>query len=356
MGEDGPLVGRRAEDRRGDEGASRGRARGSTWLMTAVCATGPERSASSSSAGSVSGGSGAAWCRTVTGWKDGTRRPGRSSAAARASVASRTARQGSSPWSAVVTEVVDTSVTRTPVRTVPGGSAAARSSGTTSAPPSGRHSRPRAYECRARSAHRLDVVRSGSHRSAESSGRRKPSMVRDGRPRAKRASAAGSSGRARMRSTGVAASLASAAARRAWSRALPSGAARGAVLAARGTRGALARARAAVSAPLAPRALVGSTARWCRPSLCTRMPGAKGRSTRAPSSRRVTQFGIRRGEQLTDPVEPEPVDLLRGHSPADVRGGLQDNGRYTGAGQLVGGRQSRDPRSHDDDIRLVRRL
>lgn len=56
---------------------------GSTWLMTAVCATGPLRSASSSRAGSVNGGSSVVWCRTVTGWKAGTRRPGSSRAAAR---------------------------------------------------------------------------------------------------------------------------------------------------------------------------------------------------------------------------------------------------------------------------------
>ena len=51
--------------------------------------------------GRSSGGSGAVWCRTVTGWKAGTRRPGSSSAAARAPVASSTARQPSSPCSSV---------------------------------------------------------------------------------------------------------------------------------------------------------------------------------------------------------------------------------------------------------------
>ena len=62
------------------------------------------------------------WWTTVTGWNSGTRSPGSSSAAARAPVASSTARQRISPCSAVVTDVVETEVTRTPVRTVPGGS------------------------------------------------------------------------------------------------------------------------------------------------------------------------------------------------------------------------------------------
>src|SRR5690606_7889395 len=95
---------------------------GSTRLTTAVWATGPPRSASRSRAVPVAGGSSVAWCTTVTGWKSGTRSPGSSSAAERASVATSTARQRNSPCSAVVTEVVDTDVTRTPVCTVPGGS------------------------------------------------------------------------------------------------------------------------------------------------------------------------------------------------------------------------------------------
>src|SRR5690606_25983833 len=82
-------------------------------------ATGPPRSASRSRAVPVAGGSSVAWCTTVTGWKSGTRSPGSSSAAERASVATSTARQRNSPCSAVVTEVVDTDVTRTPVCTVP---------------------------------------------------------------------------------------------------------------------------------------------------------------------------------------------------------------------------------------------
>ena len=56
----------------------------------------------------MSGGSSVVWWTTVTGWKAGTCSPGSSSAAARAPVANRTARQGSSPWSRVVTLVVET--------------------------------------------------------------------------------------------------------------------------------------------------------------------------------------------------------------------------------------------------------
>ncbi len=281
------------------------------------------------------GGSSVVWWTTVTGWNSGTRRPGSSSAAARASVASSTARQRISPCSAVVTEVVETDVTRTPVCTVPGGSVRASSSGSTSAPPSGTHSRPRANARSARSAHRLDVDSSGSHSRAASSGRRKPSIVRAGTPRAARACPAGCSGRASRRSTGVPAIRESADPSRAWSTAVPSGAVpRGAVRAApdaptepgaprlldaapgrctprlrgaatrsaspqpleagvcrgaprpfdaAGDLGALAKARTAWSAPRAPPVFTGVPARWWRPSLCSRTPGAKGRSTR-PSS------------------------------------------------------------------------
>jgi hypothetical protein len=68
------------------------------------------------------------------------------------------------------------------------------------------------------------------------------------------------------------------------------------------------------------------------------------------------QFGIRRGQQLSDPVEPETVDLLGRHPAADVRGGLQDRGRYSCAGQPMGRRESGDTGPHDDDVRLVRGL
>lgn len=84
----------------------------------------------------------AVWCSTATGWKAGTRRPGSSSAASRAPVATSTARQGIWPCSAVLTPVVETAVTCTDVRTVPGGREAASSSGTAAAPPAGSHNRP----------------------------------------------------------------------------------------------------------------------------------------------------------------------------------------------------------------------
>ncbi len=283
---------------------------GSTWLTTEVWATGPPRSASSSREAPVAGGSSVVWCTTVTGWKSGTRRPGSSSAAARASVATRTARQRTTPCSAVVTALVATEVTRTPVRTVPGGSRRASSSGSASAPPSGSPSPPRAKSRSARSATRLEVVRSGSQSSAASKGRRKPSIVRGGSPRPARARAADSSGRASSRSTGVPARRVSAAPRRAWSTAVPRGAparvrgtgtglpgTRAATTGRRGAgteRGALARARTAWSAPLAPRADVGAPARWWRPSLCSSTPGAKGSSARpsSPGARRSSGHAV----------------------------------------------------------------
>ncbi|CAM5548894.1 hypothetical protein SGLAM104S_07240 [Streptomyces glaucescens] len=241
----------------------------------------------------MAGGSSVVWCTTVTGWKSGTRRPGSRPAAVRASVASSTARQRNSPCSAVVTEVVETEVTRTPVCTLPGGSPRASSSGSTSAPPSGTAARPAANARSARSAQRLEVVRSGSHSSAASSGRRKPSTVREGSPRSASACPAGSSGRASRRSRGVPAIRASALPSRAWSTAPP----RGAVDRFRGggrvpmpprprpgaTRGALARARTALSAPLALRPCTGAPARCRRPSLCSRTPGANRRSASASS-------------------------------------------------------------------------
>jgi hypothetical protein len=69
---------------------------------------------------------------------------------------------------------MDTSVTRTPVCTVPGGRAAAICSGNVAAPPAGTHIRPRAKPRSVRSAHRLEVVSAGSQSSEDSSGRRKP--------------------------------------------------------------------------------------------------------------------------------------------------------------------------------------
>lgn len=45
--------------------------------------------------------------------------------------------------------------------------------------------------------------------------------------------------------------------------------------------GALARARAVVSAPLALRGVPGAPAWWCRPSLCSSTPGENGRRARA---------------------------------------------------------------------------
>ena len=250
----------------------RGARDGSTSLITAVWETGPSRSASSTSAAPVGGACGALWCSTVTGWNGGTRSPGSSSAACRAPVASTRARQVSSPYSSVLTRLMDASLTRTPVSTVPVGSVAASRAGRLAAPPSGTHIRPRAKPRRARSAHRLDVVRAGSQSSAESSGRRKPSTVREGSPRAASESAVVRSGRAVRRSAEVAASRA----RDALSRASSSG------------RGALARARATVSAPR--RALPGSRVRrtvspvrWSRPPLCTSTPGANGRRTMFPS-------------------------------------------------------------------------
>lgn len=68
------------------------------------------------------------------------------------------------------------------------------------------------------------------------------------------------------------------------------------------------------------------------------------------------QLGIGRGEELSDAVETEAVDLLGRHTAAHVRGGLQDYGRYTCAVQPMGGRESGDSGSHDDDVRLIRGL
>jgi hypothetical protein len=173
-------------------------------------------------------------------------------------------------------------VTRIPVCTVPGGSAAASCRGRAAAPPSGTHNRPRAKPRRARSAHRLEVVSAGSQSSADSSGRRKPWSVRTGTPRAHSEPAVGRSGRASRRSTGVAARRARDAPSRAWSSGL----------------GALARARATVNAPPTPRrawgeplrALPGSPdrlttspVRRSRPPLCTSTPGEKGRRTTSAS-------------------------------------------------------------------------
>jgi hypothetical protein len=85
-------------------------------------------------------------------------------------------------------------------------------------------------------------------------------------------------------------------------------------------------------------------------------PRREGAQHERVEPRTEVQFGIRGGQQLSDPVEPEPVDLLRRHAAADAVGGFQDCGRYSCAGQPMRRRESGDPGSHHDDIRLVRGL
>ena len=229
------------------------------------------------------------------------------------------------------------------------------------------HSRPDAKARSARSAQRLEVVRSGSQSSAASSGRRKPSTVRGGRPRLVSACAAERSGRASRRSGGVAARRARAAARRVWSREPPSGPglpgtrlwlrggrpwSRDGRAEPRGRRGALARARAAVSAPLALRGVMGAPARWWRPSLCSSTPGENGRRASAsrPGVRRSSGYEV--DEEPADAVEPEAVHLLRRHAAAHGGGGLQDRGREACPRQVLGGRESRGSGPDDDDVHV----
>jgi hypothetical protein len=82
----------------------------------------------------------------------------------------------------------------------------------------------------------------------------------------------------------------------------------------------------------------------------------EGAQHQGVEARGQAQFGVRGGQELPDPVEPEPVDLLGRHTAAHVRGGLQDYGRYSCADQPMRRGESGDPGPHDDDVRLVRVL
>ncbi|PSK43558.1 hypothetical protein B0E38_07815 [Streptomyces sp. 111WW2] len=85
-------------------------------------------------------------------------------------------------------------------------------------------------------------------------------------------------------------------------------------------------------------------------------PGGEGQQRETVEPGGAAQFGIRRGQQLSDSVEPETVDLLGGHPAAHRMGGLQDRGRHSCAGQPLRRGESGDPGPHDDDVRLVRGL
>lgn len=108
-------------------------------------------------------------------------------------------------------------------------------------------------------------------------------------------------------------------------------------------------------APCAPRA--GGHARAVVPSVAVQQDPGRERAQDEPvQARGGPQFGIRRGQQLPDSVEPEAVDLLRGHPAAHRVGGLQDHGGDSCAGQPSRRGESGDPGPHDDDVRLVRGL
>ncbi len=321
---------------------------GSTWLMTAVCATRQLRSASSSRAGSVNGGSSVVWCRTVTGWKAGTRRPGSSRAAARAPVASRMARQLSSPWFFVVTVVVETAVTSTPVWTVPGGREAARSSGQGVRAALRQTQPPRRERMQARSAARLEVVRAGS---ADAASRGRRTVDRAGRQTTGgQRLPVGRSGRVRRRSGGVTARRARAVASRVWSRWPPRGRQAGG-LAPGETGGAREGACCGECAPCAPGGGGGggSVVTAVAAEQHTRGERAQGQGVQA---RGAVQFGVRRGQEPTDAVEPEAVHLLRRHAAAHGGGDLQNLRREACPGQVLGGRESRGSGPDDDDVHV----
>ncbi len=85
-------------------------------------------------------------------------------------------------------------------------------------------------------------------------------------------------------------------------------------------------------------------------------PGGERQQREAVEPGGAAQFGTGRGQQLSDSVEPETVDLLGGHPTAHRMGGLQDRGRHSCAGQPFRRGESGDPGPHDDDVRLVRGL
>ncbi len=108
-------------------------------------------------------------------------------------------------------------------------------------------------------------------------------------------------------------------------------------------------------APRAPP--VRRCARAVVPSVAVQQdPRREGAQHERVESRAQDRMGIRRGQQLSDPVEPEPVDLLRRHAAAHPGGGFQDRGGHSCAGQPVRRREPGHPGSHDDDIRLIRGL
>lgn len=65
----------------------------------------------------------------------------------------------------------------------------------------------------------------------------------------------------------------------------------------------------------------------------------------------AAQFGVGGVEQLGPVVEPEAVDGVGGHPPADAFGGLQDGDAQAPFGQMVCGGQARRARADDDHIR-----
>ncbi|BFO20873.1 hypothetical protein SHKM778_72610 [Streptomyces sp. KM77-8] len=93
------------------------------------------------------------------------------------------------------------------------------------------------------------------------------------------------------------------------------------------------------------------------PPVAVQQDAGRERAQDQPVEARVRpQFGIRRGQQPSDPVEPEAVDLLGGHPAAHLMGGLQNHRGDSCAGQSSCGGESGDPGPHDDDVRLVRGL
>lgn len=258
----------------------RGARDGSTSLSAADHATGPLRSASRTRALPVGGGAGAAWWSTVTEWKRGTRSPGRSSAAARAPVASSRARQPKVPCSLVVTESMEAAVTCTPVRTVPAGRASARYWGSASAP-CGRHAEAAAGV--AAQGEIGDPAGGGQLRVAEEGGEQGPHEAVEGtdgeaaQGEGLGGAALGPRGEALLGGGGEAGEGG------AEPGAVDGGGDPGPFGAALPGHppGALARARAALSAPLA---LPGSPVRVRRPWLWTSTPGANSHSSRPSRS------------------------------------------------------------------------
>ena len=344
----------RAPSRRSGRGR-RGRGSGRPALITAVCATGPPRSASRSSDASVGGGSSARVVehrhRVEGGYAQAGQQFGGGAGAGRQ-------QDGAAAEFAVVVGGHDgrgrRTVTRTPVRTVPGGSAAREQlrQRRPRRPPADTAGRARSARS-ARSAHRLDVVSSGSQSSAASSGRRKPSIVRAGRPRAASACGGGALGAGQQACDGVAGEPGERGAEPGLVERAADAGGRARTRGPRGRRGALARARAAVSAPRrAPRA-PGAPARCRRRRCAAARPGRRdaGPARRGPGS------AAARDTRWTAAGRPGRAGSRRpSRWPSGRRRRARPPGPRSSAPRWSADVPPRagDPGPHDDDVRLVR--